>query len=155
MWIVVNSGCSCVLTRNCGGEKYCNRVDKWSNRNTMNCVMELWNCTRRYVVRDQDSLGFFIIIYSHDVLFVKFINENLRMYNTQHVTQNVIYPGNNNFAQNRSAVCHGGIPVPRSECDTQQEPTETSKQPIRTRYLGHVDWLSANQGPVFPDSVGP
>eukprot|EP00116_Pleurobrachia_bachei_P012253 sb/3472515/ len=26
------------------------------------------------------------------------------------------------------------------------------KQPIRTRYLGHV-WLSANQGPVFPDSV--
>eukprot|EP00116_Pleurobrachia_bachei_P001207 sb/3461469/ len=23
-----------------------------------------------------------------------------------------------------------------------------------TRYLGHVDWLSANQGPVFPDSVG-
>eukprot|EP00116_Pleurobrachia_bachei_P011676 sb/3471938/ len=35
-----------------------------------------------------------------------------------------------------------------------QEPTETSKQPIRTPYLGHVDWLSANQGPVFPDSVG-
>eukprot|EP00116_Pleurobrachia_bachei_P009984 sb/3470246/ len=27
-------------------------------------------------------------------------------------------------------------------------------RPIRTRYLGHVDWLSANQGPVFPDSVG-
>eukprot|EP00116_Pleurobrachia_bachei_P008403 sb/3468665/ len=35
-----------------------------------------------------------------------------------------------------------------------QEPTEISKQPIRARYLGHVDWLSANQGPVFPDSVG-
>eukprot|EP00116_Pleurobrachia_bachei_P008489 sb/3468751/ len=31
------------------------------------------------------------------------------------------------------------------------EPTETSKQPIRTRYLGK---LSANQGPVFPDLVG-
>eukprot|EP00116_Pleurobrachia_bachei_P010013 sb/3470275/ len=28
---------------------------------------------------------------------------------------------------------------------------KTSKQPIRTRYLGHV---TANQGPVFPDSVG-
>eukprot|EP00116_Pleurobrachia_bachei_P004523 sb/3464785/ len=25
---------------------------------------------------------------------------------------------------------------------------------FKTRYLGHVDWLSANQGPVFPDSVG-
>eukprot|EP00116_Pleurobrachia_bachei_P006184 sb/3466446/ len=76
---------------------------------------------------------------------------------------------------------------------SKQEPTETSRQPIRTRYLGHVtgyqpirgqyflnwsrqlihlhvfknvylsnlnslfrsrDWLSANQGPVFPDSVG-
>eukprot|EP00116_Pleurobrachia_bachei_P000676 sb/3460938/ len=67
------------------------------------------------------------------------------------------------------------------------EPTKTSKQPIRTRYLGHVtsyqpimdqyflirsagaggtdrhdqnslfrshDWLSSNQGPVFPDWVG-
>eukprot|EP00116_Pleurobrachia_bachei_P006526 sb/3466788/ len=36
-----------------------------------------------------------------------------------------------------------------------QEPTETSKQPIRSRYLGHVTgyWLSTNQGPVFPDSV--
>eukprot|EP00116_Pleurobrachia_bachei_P012572 sb/3472834/ len=33
----------------------------------------------------------------------------------------------------------------------QQEPTDPSKHP-RTRYLGH--WLSANQGPVFPDSVG-
>eukprot|EP00116_Pleurobrachia_bachei_P010824 sb/3471086/ len=33
------------------------------------------------------------------------------------------------------------------------EPTDTSKQPIRSRYLGHLnDWLSANQGPVFPDS---
>eukprot|EP00116_Pleurobrachia_bachei_P010825 sb/3471087/ len=33
-----------------------------------------------------------------------------------------------------------------------QKPTETSKQPIRTRYLGFRsrDWLSANQGPVFP-----
>eukprot|EP00116_Pleurobrachia_bachei_P012806 sb/3473068/ len=29
----------------------------------------------------------------------------------------------------------------------------TSKQPIRTRYLGHVTGISANQGPVFPDSV--
>ena len=30
------------------------------------------------------------------------------------------------------------------------------KQPIRTHYLGHVTGyhLSANQGPVFPDSVG-
>eukprot|EP00116_Pleurobrachia_bachei_P002435 sb/3462697/ len=27
----------------------------------------------------------------------------------------------------RSAVCHGGIPALRSECDTQQEPTETSR----------------------------
>ena len=37
-----------------------------------------------------------------------------------------------------------------------RQPTELSKQPIRTHYLGHVtgDWLSANQGPVFPDSVG-
>eukprot|EP00116_Pleurobrachia_bachei_P002491 sb/3462753/ len=37
-----------------------------------------------------------------------------------------------------------------------QEPTDTSKQPIRTLYLGHVTGyqLSANQGPVFPDSVG-
>eukprot|EP00116_Pleurobrachia_bachei_P007723 sb/3467985/ len=64
-----------------------------------------------------------------------------------------------------------------------QEPTETSKQPIRTRCLGHMtgyqliesgtsisrfdrflyifnpglssrDWLLANQRPVFPDSVG-
>eukprot|EP00116_Pleurobrachia_bachei_P001733 sb/3461995/ len=34
-----------------------------------------------------------------------------------------------------------------------KESTDTSKQPIRTRHLGHVDWLSANQGPVFPDSV--
>eukprot|EP00116_Pleurobrachia_bachei_P007709 sb/3467971/ len=31
------------------------------------------------------------------------------------------------------------------------ESTETSKQPIRTRCLGHVTGLSANQGPVFPD----
>eukprot|EP00116_Pleurobrachia_bachei_P001032 sb/3461294/ len=29
-----------------------------------------------------------------------------------------------------------------------------SKQPIRTRYLGHVTGYSANQGPVFPDLVG-
>eukprot|EP00116_Pleurobrachia_bachei_P004637 sb/3464899/ len=36
---------------------------------------------------------------------------------------------------------------------SNQEPTETSKQPIRTRDLGHVTG-SANQGPVFPDSVG-
>eukprot|EP00116_Pleurobrachia_bachei_P016356 sb/3476618/ len=39
---------------------------------------------------------------------------------------------------------------------SNQEPTDTSKQPIITRYLGHDsrDWLSANQGPVLPDSVG-
>eukprot|EP00116_Pleurobrachia_bachei_P007386 sb/3467648/ len=40
---------------------------------------------------------------------------------------------------------------------TSHEPTETSKQPIRTRYLGSLfrssNWLSANQGPVFYDSV--
>eukprot|EP00116_Pleurobrachia_bachei_P005261 sb/3465523/ len=33
-----------------------------------------------------------------------------------------------------------------------QKPTETSKQPIRTCYLG--DWLSTNQRPAFPDSKG-
>eukprot|EP00116_Pleurobrachia_bachei_P005924 sb/3466186/ len=37
----------------------------------------------------------------------------------------------------------------------QQEPTETSKQPIRTCYFISRDWLSANQGSVFPDSVVP
>ena len=33
-----------------------------------------------------------------------------------------------------------------------EQPTGPSKHPIRTHYLG--DWLSANQGPLFPDSVG-
>eukprot|EP00116_Pleurobrachia_bachei_P018364 sb/3478626/ len=38
-----------------------------------------------------------------------------------------------------------------------REPTDRRKQPIRTRYLSHVTgfWKSANQGPVFPDSVEP
>eukprot|EP00116_Pleurobrachia_bachei_P009568 sb/3469830/ len=43
---------------------------------------------------------------------------------------------------------HAGIPRERFP---QGEPTETSKQPIRTRYLGHV---TSYQGPVFLDSVG-
>ena len=34
-----------------------------------------------------------------------------------------------------------------------QEPTEPRKQPIITRYLGHVTG-SANQGPVFSGSIG-
>eukprot|EP00116_Pleurobrachia_bachei_P011428 sb/3471690/ len=36
------------------------------------------------------------------------------------------------------------------------EPTVTSKQPIKTRYVGHVTGyqISANQGSVFSDSVG-
>ena len=37
-----------------------------------------------------------------------------------------------------------------------QQPTESSKQPIITRYLGHMTGYHpiTNQGPVFPDSVG-
>eukprot|EP00116_Pleurobrachia_bachei_P016989 sb/3477251/ len=38
---------------------------------------------------------------------------------------------------------------------TLQEPAETSKQPIRTRYLGHVTgYQPITQGPIFNDSVG-
>eukprot|EP00116_Pleurobrachia_bachei_P015210 sb/3475472/ len=37
--------------------------------------------------------------------------------------------------------------------ETAREPTETSKQPIRSVKATCSDWVSANQGPVFPDSV--
>jgi len=38
---------------------------------------------------------------------------------------------------------------------TDQEPTETSQQPIRTRYLGHVTgYQPIRDQYVFPDSVG-
>eukprot|EP00116_Pleurobrachia_bachei_P015857 sb/3476119/ len=35
-----------------------------------------------------------------------------------------------------------------------RKPTEISKQPIRTRYIRPRHWLSADQEPAFPDSVG-
>ena len=35
----------------------------------------------------------------------------------------------------------------------QQEPTDTSKQPIRTRYLGHVTGYQPIRTAVFPGSV--
>ena len=54
----------------------------------------------------------------------------------------------NNFPE------HGSEPGHVPQVGGDQEPTEPSKQTIRTSYLCHVTgYLSANQGPLFHDSV--
>eukprot|EP00116_Pleurobrachia_bachei_P011423 sb/3471685/ len=53
------------------------------------------------------------------------------------------------YGETRSSKATFPDPTPLISKSPHQEPTETSKQPIRTR-----DWLSADQGPLFPDSVG-
>eukprot|EP00116_Pleurobrachia_bachei_P007572 sb/3467834/ len=84
--------------------------------------------------------------------FIVPLTLSISLYNNLFILILGVHPGK--LADN-NGHCHGARRVPEKQMLTylNQEPTETSKQPIRTRYLRSRDWLSANQGPVFPDSV--
>eukprot|EP00116_Pleurobrachia_bachei_P004276 sb/3464538/ len=54
-----------------------------------------------------------------------------------------------------TCLCKQSLTVWDRDNPLEQEPTEISKQPIRTRYFRSRDWFSSNQEPIFPDSSVP